>query len=92
MGSKATRDLVVSGREKKSWERANMELISRGVMAWLVRMKKPEVEAADKRAVVMAWRRVEGEWREILGMLREMYFGDEEDIVGRKLGTGKVVV
>jgi len=59
-------------------------------MAWLVRMKKPEVEAAERRAAVMVGRRGEGEgeWREILGMLREMYFGGEEDIVRRKFGVG----
>ena len=71
---KGTLDFVSAGREKNFWERENWVVISWGVMGWLVRTKKPSVSAALMSWVVISSMRVGKSWREILGMVRLVYF------------------
>lgn len=49
---------MLSGREKKDSEAANILLVSLVVMPWLVRTKKPSVSAAWMSSEVMVEMRV----------------------------------
>lgn len=73
LGENGTRDLVVWGREKKDWDRVNMDSIWEGVMSWLIRAKKPSVSAAKISCWVISSMRFGKSWREILGIVLFVY-------------------
>lgn len=65
---------MVSGRAKKDSEAENMVSISERVMPWLMRPKNPSVSAAWISWWVISGMREGKSWREILGMVRVVYF------------------
>lgn len=66
--------LVSSGSEKKDSEAANMVSISGMEMEWFVSPKKPSVSAAWISCCVISEMREGKSCREILGIVRVVYF------------------